>query len=185
MKKINYDYLSTQISLPFEGANYKVIKLIFEKLSRDFNLSCGSNQKFIDLGSGDGRVVIYCGLHFKIRSVGIELNYTLIKEAKDALKRQISSKNYKKRFKKYAKFKLKDIFTQGLNDFDYIYIFPLPTMTKYLEHVFKTLKKDAILISYKYPIINCEEIITLVEDYEFHRENKSIHAYFYKKVESS
>ncbi len=177
----SYYSLYSQIDLPYLGTNESFIKDIFETLETKFSLKSDSNQKFIDLGCGDGRVVIYATLHYGIQSTGVEINLNLIEEAKSKLKLLQTNKIYKKRQLKKIKIKFGDLFQLSLNKYDFIYIFSLPTMQKFLKHTFDTVKKDSIIISYKYPLI-FDSFLKLEEKIELKSKNQKISAFFYRKI---
>ena len=59
MSKKNYDRFHSQLALPFLETNRELLKELFETLELKFGLKKQSKQQFIDLGSGDGRIMIY------------------------------------------------------------------------------------------------------------------------------
>ena len=73
-----------------------------------------------------------------------------------------------------------DIFEQNIKKFDFIYIYSLPTMQKFLNHVFNTAKSDAVFISYKYPLKNFESYLKLDYVLKDNDNNQDI-SYFYRK----
>jgi len=181
-KKYNSYSLYSQIDLPYLETNESFIKDIFETLESKFNLKCDSNQKFIDLGCGDGRVVIYATLHYGIHSTGVEINLNLIEEVKSKLKLLQTSKIYKKKQLKKIRFRYEDLFQLNLNKYDFVYIFSLPTMQRFLNHIFITIKKDAIIVSYKYPLINnFNSFLKLEEEIKLKSKNQKNSAFFYRK----
>jgi len=151
-KHDNYE-IQSQLALPYLSTRSEVLEGIFNILETEFSLKKRSKQHFIDLGSGNGKVVLFSGVNYKIKSIGIEINKNLIKEARLALKHL----NWMTR--RYIKFKNEDLFGQNLEKFNFIYIYSLPTMHKFLLHLFRTLKRGAVIISYKYSLSNIKEII--------------------------
>lgn len=148
------DYeIQSQLALPYLSTRSEVLEGIFNILETKFGLKKRSRQSFIDLGSGNGKVVLFCGVNYKIKSVGVEINNQLFKEAKISLKRL----NWVTRH--YIKFKNEDLFSQNLEKYDFVYIYSLPTMHKFLHHLFSSLKKGAVIISYKYPLLSMKEVI--------------------------
>lgn len=95
-------------------------------------------RKFIDLGSGDGRVVIdFAKAGFE--SYGVEINPILV---------WWSKLNIKKSGYKNAQITLGNLWKVSLKDFDAVFIFHFKTANKRLAQKFrKELKKDAIVIS--------------------------------------
>lgn len=181
-KKYNSYSLYSQIDLPYLETNESFIKDIFETLEIKFSLKRDSNQKFIDLGCGDGRVVIYATLHYGIQSTGVEINLNLIEEAKSKLKLLQTNKTYKKRQLKKIRIRYEDLFQLDLHKYDFIYIFSLPTMQRFLKHIFVTIQNDATIVSYKYPLINFDSFLKLEEEIKLKSKNQKISAFFYRKI---
>lgn len=181
-KKYNSYSLYSQIDLPYLETNESFIKDIFETLEIKFSLKRDSNQKFIDLGCGDGRVVIYATLHYGIQSTGVEINLNLIEEAKAKLKLLQTNKIYKKKKLKKIRIRYEDLFQLNLNKYDFIYIFSLPTMQRFLKHIFVTIQNDATIVSYKYPLINFDSFLKLEEEIKLKSKNQKISAFFYRKI---
>jgi len=69
----------------------------------------------------------------------------------------------------------------SLKNFDFIYIYSLPTMQKYLKHVFKTAKNGALIISHMYPLKGFSICLELMQKLEYEDENHDSATYFYKK----
>ena len=169
-KRKVYD-VQSQLTLPFLASHSEVIEGIFNILEKKFGLRQGSNQHFIDLGSGDGSVVIYSAVNYKLRSFGIEINQELFKEAKGSIKRL----NWK--IKHNIRIMKGDLFQQNLEKFDFIYIFSLPSMHKFLLHVFRTAKKGAVIISYKYKLLNIAKLLKPAHEAKLN----DINVFFYLK----
>jgi SAM-dependent methyltransferase len=180
--KKNFYSICSQLDLPFLETNHDFLKDIFESLEFKFGLKRNSNQRFIDLGCGDGRVNLYVALNYGIKSIGFEINPDLIQEAKKKIILLKNQKIYKRKLFRKIKIKFGDIFQQTLKKFDFIYIFSLPTMQKYLNHVFITAKKDAIIISYKYPLNNFDSYLKCEEKLDKKDENQEISIFFYRKI---
>jgi tRNA G37 N-methylase Trm5 len=179
--KIKDNYrISSLLDLPFLETEKRHLHQIFEILEQSFNLKRNSKQRLIDLGSGDGRIVIYCGLNYGIESIGYEINSDLIKEAKENIKTLKKKKiNKRKNFRK-IQIKMGDLFELRLENFDFIYLYSLPTMQKFLNHVLKTAKNGAVIISYKYPFKNFEYYLALeyvLKENNYYQEI----CYFYRK----
>jgi len=172
----------SQLELPFLETDNRFLREIFKTLEFEYGLKHSSNQKLIDLGAGNGSIVIFAALNFNIKSTGIEINQNLKNEAEIRIKSLKMERNYKKRILKNIKIKHGDFYMYNLKDYDYIYIYSLPSMQKYLMHVFSTAKKGAIFISYKYQLGIFSSI--LKDDYTLvHKKVKhKIYTYFYKKI---
>ena len=106
-------------------------------------------KKFIDLGSGDGRVVIdFARAGFE--SYGVEINPLLVLWSKLKINRR-SLKN--------AKIKWGNLWKTDLSGFDVIFIFQYKTANKMLARKFKKeLKSGAIIISTGFPLEGFELI---------------------------
>lgn len=182
MSDKNYYKFHSQLALPFLESNKECLKKIFKVLESKFGLIKGSNQKFVDLGSGDGRVVIHAALQFEIDCFGIEINESLIKEANNNVKTLKEEKLYKKKALKKIHFEMADIFEQNLKDFDYIYLFSLPTMQDYLKHVFTRLKLGITIISYKYPLKILNSSLNLEFQLDHDIKAQKLSAFFYTKI---
>ena len=181
-KITNFGKFYSQLELPFSETENEFLKEIFKTLELEFGLKSASNQTLIDLGSGKGNVVIFVVLNYNIKAVGIEINQNLHKEAKVRIKSLKKEVNYKKKFMKKINIMLGDLFQQNLIEYDFIYIYSLPSMHKYLKHVFKTAQKGAIIISHKYKLKHFDSILR--EKYNLsHKSNKKeIFTFFYKKI---
>jgi 16S rRNA G966 N2-methylase RsmD len=181
MKKNGFKEVNTQLELPFQPTPSYFLKGIFEVLQEKFKLNNNSKQRFIDLGSGNGSVVLYSALNYNIISVGIEINKSLVIETKEKIQKLKKEKHYKKGVLRKVKLKYDDLFEQNLTDFDFIYIYSLPTMQKYLTHVYKTAKKGAIIISYKYPLNGFKDSLKLTYRLKLEKEGYSVSIYYYTK----
>lgn len=158
MKKSTFVNICSQLDLPFLETNEDHIYSIFETLKLKYGLIEHSNQQLIDLGAGNGRVVVYSALKYDINSVGIEINLNLVKEARNYLKSLKKEKILQKKVLKKIKFIHGDLFEANLKDFDFIYIYSFPPMHKYLPHLLLTAKRGSILTSYKYALDGFERL---------------------------
>ncbi len=181
-KQLNFEKFHSQLDLPFLETDNKFISEILWTLQQKFGLKNNSKQKLIDLGAGNGSIVIYTALNHKIKSFGFEINQELINEANSRIRTLKKEGYYNKKLFKKVKMKFGDFYLLNLNSYDYIYIYSLPSMHKYLKHVFSTAKKGAIFISHKYPLEGFDYI--LKEEYSLtHRNSKEgVFTFFYKKI---
>ncbi|MEJ2251188.1 MAG: class I SAM-dependent methyltransferase [Candidatus Lokiarchaeota archaeon] len=179
--KFNKNYiLQSQLDLPFLETNRDHLERIFKVLNKKYGLKKQNNKKLIDLGAGNGRIIIFSALYYQIESVGIEIDMNLVSEGRENIKKLKKQKNIKKNVLKNIRIEHGDIYEQNLKDYDYIYLFSLPTMQKYMNHVFKTAKKGAIIIAYKYPLENFKFL-----EFKYKLElsiDPKIFTYFYKKM---
>jgi cyclopropane fatty-acyl-phospholipid synthase-like methyltransferase len=180
-KKKPYE-IHSQLALPFLETNQDFLNDIFRILELRFGLKRRSKQKLIDLGSGDGRVIIYSALTYGIKSIGVEISKNLIKEAKNNVKLVLKRNKARKKDIKQIKIIPDDFFQQILENYDYVYIFSLPTMHEYLQHVFDTARIGATIISHKYPLTQ-KYFTSLKLDYTLKHEveNPEIFTYYYTK----
>ena len=178
----NFGKFHSQLDLPFSETDHEFLREIFRTLELEFNLRCGSNQKLIDLGAGNGSIVIFAVLNYNINAIGIEINQNLKNEAKNRIKSLKKARHYKKRLIKKIKIKCGDFFTHNLKEYDYIYIYSIPSMHKYLKHIFRTAKKGAVIISHKYELENFSFILKDEYILTHKRDKTEVFTFFYKKI---
>lgn len=176
-----YEKFHSQLELPFLETKRKYLLDIFKTLENQFGLKKYSKQILIDLGSGNGQVVIFSALNYGIKSAGIEIDPVQIREAKNTIKSLKRGITQKKRNLRKIKIIHGDFYTLSLKNFDFIYIYSLPTMQKYLNHVFKTAKNGALIISHMYPLKGFSICLELMQKLEYEDENHDSATYFYKK----
>nr|MDO8083991.1 class I SAM-dependent methyltransferase [Candidatus Sigynarchaeum springense] len=140
---VSYYDIVSQAELPYAPTPAAAIKAGFSALEMGFGLARGSGQSFIDLGAGTGEVVMYCARNFSIASFGIEINNSMVRIAQKSIRRE--------KLKNAAIWK-GDLFDHDLGYYDFIFIFTLPHMQRFLNHVFETARRGAIVFSYKYPL---------------------------------
>src|SRR3989339_2150853 len=103
------------------------------------------NGLFVELGSGDGRIVRTAVKNYSVRGMAVDVNSLLI----------IWSKFLSKLDGTYSQinFVNKNIFKVDLTKADCIYLFLFPALIKkLLPKFYKELKKGAIIISHGFPI---------------------------------
>jgi SAM-dependent methyltransferase len=181
MPKKDFHKLSCQLELPFLETKQIHFITIFRALKEQFGLKNDSKQLFIDLGSGNGQVIIYSAINYGIRSVGIEIDPILIKEAKNSIEDLKKYQKFRKSQFKKIRIIRGNFYQQNLKDFDYIYIYSLPTMQKYLNHVFQTAKCGAIIISHIYPIQKLNQFLELRYKLEHDNVDQKAYTFFYRR----
>jgi len=178
----NYYELQSQLSLPFLSTSSEALAQIFKTLENRFGLKKGSTQKLIDLGAGNGNVIIFSALNYSISSLGIEISDILINEVKERIKILKEKKLNSSKILRKIDIKKGDLFQQDLSNFDFVYLFSLPTMQKYLKHVFLTAKEGTIFISHKYPLDQFDSILKLEHVLDIKLKRDLLMTYFYKKL---
>lgn len=181
MKKSRFLEISSQLDLPFLETNRELIQKIFEPLKLRFRSTKNSNQKLVDLGSGNGQIIIYSALNCCIKSFGIEINPDLIKEAKLYIKLLKKQKMYQRKLFRNIKFIHGDFYEIDMRNFDFIYIYSFPTMQRYLHHVFLTAKNKSIIISYKYPLNGFDSFLKLEYELKSEFKDRIISTFYYEK----
>ncbi len=183
MRKIKSTYkkLYSQLDLPYLETNYKFLPDIFNILEQNFGLKRNSKQSLIDLGAGNGNIIIYSALNYGIKSFGIEINQNLIKEIKSKIKSMKKERIYDKKLLEKIHIIFGDLFNHNLNVYDFVYIYSFPPMQKYLKHVFDSVKKGAIIISHKYPLKNFNSIMDSKYIHTHFDNVQKIFSYFYMK----
>ena len=182
MSEQDYRKIYSQLDLPFQETKKISLKNIFRTLEKKFDLKKNSKQSIIDLGSGNGRVIIYSAINYGIRSIGIEIDPILIKEAKNSTRLLREAKILEKKALNKISFIHGNFYTHSLKKYDFIYIYSLPTMQKYLKHVFQTAKRGAIIISHMYPL----EPFARYSEFKFRLEHnivkQEISTFFYRRI---
>ena len=182
MNEKEFNKFYSQIDLPFQGTKQVYLEKIFKTLEREFDLRKNSRQIFIDLGSGNGQVIIYSAIYYGIRSVGIEIDPILIKEAKKSIRLLKQGNIYEKKVLRKITLMHDDLYAHSLKNYDFIYIYSLPTMQKYLKHVFQTAKRGAIIISHMYPLKNLTRYLEFKLKLKHNKENQDPSTFFYQRI---
>jgi len=177
----DYRKFVSKLSLPYLGTPQEAIPRIFKTLNEKFNLKHNSSQQLIDLGSGNGRIVIFSAINYGIKSVGIEIDENLIEETYEAIKSLKREKKICRKLTKLIEIRNEDLFMQNLQNYDFIYIFSLPSMQKSLNHVLITAKTDAIVISFKYKLKGFESYLHYEYCLQIKHNINLLNVYFYKK----
>lgn len=134
---------SSLMGSPYVPSKNKLLKRIFDAVSFK------KNSKFLDLGCGDGRVVMFVAKQYGASSVGVDINPMIIAWAK-----------LKTRFKnlKNTEFRVENIFKTDLSGYDVVYIFLMPKLLiKLKPKLIKETKKNAVLISHGFKIEGWEK----------------------------
>jgi precorrin-6B methylase 2 len=123
---------------PFAPLGKKRMEAMFELLN------CEKGKKLVDLGSGDGRIVI-AAVKYEIKAYGFEINPLIAFVSKIKI-RKLKLKN--------AKVYIKDYWKIDLSDFDCVTLYGTPHIMGNLEKkLLKELKPGAKVVSnhFKFP----------------------------------
>lgn len=100
---------------------------------------------FVDLGSGDGRIVI-AAAKIGIKSIGYELDPILVHKSTKKIK--------KLHLSHLADIKLKNFWKIDFNNINIIYVYQFPKYIKKLEKILNKNQHPITVISYRYPFPN-------------------------------
>ena len=104
-----------------------------------------AGQLHVDLGSGDGRLVILAARNFGARSIGYELDSKLV----DSSRRQIEEMGLSPQ----ASIIQRDLFQADMTEVDLVTVYLLPRALKLLRPIFeRDLKKGAVVVSHDFPM---------------------------------
>jgi len=150
----------------FKGAPYvPTSKKKLEIILANAHIKKGA--QFVELGSGDGRLIRLAVKKYGVNGVGIEINPLLVLWSTFLSKRDGTSS--------HLQFIKKNVFNYSLVNTDYLYIFLMPELiSKLLPKFKKELKKGVIIISHGFKIIGFEKYLTHIEP------DKSFSTYYYK-----
>jgi protein-L-isoaspartate O-methyltransferase len=122
---------------------YPTPQLVVERMLRLGQLR--STESAMDLGSGDGRIVIMASRKFGAQATGIELDHDLVVQSRDRLKKlNLADK---------ARIIEGDLFAQDYSQADLLTIYLLPeTNAKLAPLLEKQLKKGARVVCHDFEI---------------------------------
>nr|SVE73284.1 EOG090X0HEX [Ceriodaphnia reticulata] len=131
-----------RVVLPYVPASTKQVENVMKALS---NSNMVGGRKMIDLGSGDGRIVLAAGQR-GFQSHGVELNSVLVLYSKFTAWRQRI---------KNATFSRQDLFKVDYTKYNNIVIFGVEEMMPELEALFeKSLVSSSQVIACRFPFPN-------------------------------
>nr|XP_027205830.1 protein N-lysine methyltransferase FAM173B-like isoform X2 [Dermatophagoides pteronyssinus] len=150
-----------KVVLPYVPATVEQIENVLKALQyrRPFEQQqkqqCNSDTKLIDLGSGDGRIVIACAQQGFL-SYGVELNPWLVVYSKFCA--------YRQNVHKLAKFQRKNLFKVDLADYDKIILFGVQSMMPLIEQKIRDdcnrKQRSTTLIACRFPLPNWHPYMT-------------------------
>jgi SAM-dependent methyltransferase len=127
----------------------------FKKVLTQLRLTDGAGKTFVDLGSGDGRIVL-AAAKLGYKAFGVETNPFLL----------LISKVAAKIFKLSANFSGTNFFDLNLEDYDVVYVYLLPKTLANLEKIIDpTASKPQRIISKTFKFPNLIAAQKLEDDY--------------------
>lgn len=160
---IVYVFLSIIVELfgaPFVPTSQKVIDEILK------NAKLKPNSLFVELGSGDGRVVRRAVQKYRVRGIGVEIHpYLYIYSRLKAKIEQLDSVHFRRQ----------SFFTTDLTEADILFLFLLPrTLKKLKDKLLKECKRNCVIISHGFKIPDWDSFIIKKTD------RKTFPTYYYK-----
>ncbi|KAI8892580.1 hypothetical protein BC833DRAFT_611258, partial [Globomyces pollinis-pini] len=157
-------FFKSDKSIPWVPTTNEKSKVIFEHINKLYmkNAIQKKELRFVDLGSGDGRMVLQAarleGYPFKfIESVGLEYNPTLYFFS------TIRSRIFNRQLKN-TQFVRADFWKYNIQRFDVAMIFGIPVdMVKFGQKFEQEMKKDSLVLTNKFPIPGWTPLITYNE----------------------
>jgi predicted RNA methylase len=129
------------------------------------------HEKMYDLGSGDGRIVIMAAQKYKADSIGIEYDFDLFRESRNAIN-HLGLKN--------AGIILGDIMDHDYSDADVITVYLLPASNEKIRPLLeRQLKKGTRIVAHDFPFLGWTPIKTETVDDD--GEGRSHTLYLYQR----
>lgn len=137
-----------RICLPYVPATNQQVENVLQALK-------GCSGTLIDLGSGDGRIVL-AAARIGFKAHGIELNPWLVWYSRlSALTKGLSSQ---------TSFFRKDLWKYNLQNYNNVVIFGVEQMMEDIEEKFNTeLQKNSVIIACRFPLPSKQPIATIGE----------------------
>ncbi|XP_022320561.2 ATP synthase subunit C lysine N-methyltransferase-like [Crassostrea virginica] len=130
-----------RICLPFVPATEEQVENVFKALK-------GRKGRFVDLGSGDGRLVREAARR-NFTAHGVEMNIWLVLYSK--------FKTYREGLSSKATYNRTDLWKHSLQQYDNIVIFGVQNMMKDLEKkIISESKEDVRVVACRFPLPNIE-----------------------------
>lgn len=133
-----YQFISDFKGAPYVPTSAKIV----DEILKEAKLKKG--QIFLELGSGDGRVVRKAVKDFKVNGIGVDINLFLLTFSKLISKIQ-KIKN--------IEFRNQDLFKTDLKKVDVLFLFLIPkTLRKIAPKILKDCKKGTLVISHGFKL---------------------------------
>ncbi len=159
----------TQSILPYLPTPLEVIQEIFAFLASKTHLA---GKSLVDLGAGDGRVIMYAAEQYDMKTVGVEINKNFL----DEMRTTIATRGLQERVKVVEA----DLFNFALESYDFVYCYLTPACKRVLGHLIKNIKTHALVISIRWPLTSFNQYWHQI--YEL-RSLKDIPVWIYEKAE--
>ena len=130
-----------QHDLPFLPSPHETIEASLDYLNTVYPLY---QKQLIDLGAGDGRVIILAAKKYRMFTIGVEINLELISTAQTHIK-ELDLQSQCQMIEA-------DLYNFDVSNSDVVYCFILPTSHRFLRHVIQSLKSGAFWISIRWPM---------------------------------
>lgn len=127
---------------------YEVIEVVFQKLVKDYQIHAG--MKLVDMGSGDGRVIVTGAADFHLDCTGIEINLELIESTNMLIK--------KRAVEQRCRVVERDFYDIELEEYEIVWIFLFSSSHRYFRHQLEKLKPGTILVAIRYSFDEFEEL---------------------------
>ncbi|MHA1612747.1 MAG: SAM-dependent methyltransferase [Promethearchaeota archaeon] len=151
--------LDSQSMLPYLPTPLNVLHDIFEFLDSKAPLA---GKNLVDLGAGDGRVIIYAAEHYHMDAVGVEINQNFL----DEMRTTINTRGLQDKVEVVEA----DLFDFALEPFDYIFCYLTPACNRFLEHLVKQIKPHAHIISLRWPLNSFDQYWNQMYELRFLKE---------------
>ncbi|XP_055355899.1 ATP synthase subunit C lysine N-methyltransferase-like [Paramacrobiotus metropolitanus] len=113
-----------------------------------------AGKKLIDLGSGDGRLVLAAAQH-GMQATGVELNWWLVVWSRFLLLKEGAA------LRKRADFYIRDIFKTDVSSYDVIVLFGVDGMMEPIrEKLQREMRDEALFIACRFPLPQCRAVRT-------------------------
>ncbi|WP_371805763.1 methyltransferase domain-containing protein [Candidatus Lokiarchaeum ossiferum] len=133
---------TAQQELPYLPTPMDAITFTFDFLD-DLKI-LNPNIRLIDLGAGDGRIILYAAEKYRLHALGLEVNVELIESTNEKI--------IQKKIDSLCEMREGDFYDFNLSSYDIIFCFLLPTNHVYFKHVLKTIKSGAHIITSKWSL---------------------------------
>ncbi len=136
---------SSLMGAPFVPTSKKRISEIFKKAKLK------KGEVFIELGSGDGRLIIYAAKQYQVHAIGIEINPLLV----------FVSRLYASLAKVHVTFKRENVLSTNLKQANVVYLFLMPnTISKLMIKFNAELKPNTQIISHGFKLPGWDKKLT-------------------------